>query len=257
MSCRPALACLPSLSVLQDNRQTNQWPLWKGIIVFSKTVVDYSDQRSFGSRMRARRIAPFLEMLRAASQRDREVKILDVGGTRQYWRIVPETLFEELNLHVTLVNIQQEESQSGRFTFTEGDACDLSRYSDNAFDIVHSNSVIEHVGDWSRMCDFARETRRLAPEHWIQTPYFWFPVEPHCLTPFYHWLPHPIRIKLIHRFRLGNWERRKTIDAAVRAVESARLLDQAMFQELYPDSEIRFERLMLWPKSMIAVRRNK
>src|SRR3546814_10323990 len=66
-----------------------------------------------------------------------------------------------------------------------------------SFDIAHSNSVIEHVITWDNMKNFARETRRVAAWHYVQTPYFWFPVDPHFYKlPFYHWLPRPLRAKL-------------------------------------------------------------
>ena len=42
------------------------------------------------------------------------------------------------------------------------------------------------------MVSFAGEVRRPAPAHFIQTPYFRFPFEPHFGLPTFHWLPEPV-----------------------------------------------------------------
>jgi len=140
------------------------------------------------------------------------------------------------------------------FNFVKADACDLSLFRNNSFDITHSNSVIEHVGDWGKMVKFSNEVKRLAPKYFIQTPNYWFPVEPHCMTLFFHWLPRPTRIWLVMNFRLGNWSKRDTVDKAVSLVESARLLNKRMVKELFHDSNIFTERFLYWPKSFVAIK---
>lgn len=219
----------------------------------AQKVVNYT--RPLRTGFRQRRIKPFLKLIEKVFEERGEVSIIDVGGTREYWNMIPASMFESKNIVVTVVNFSSEAFESDeRFRFIEGNGCQLDDLDDNSFDIVHSNSVIEHVGTWEHMVQFARETRRLAPRYWIQTPYFWFPIEPHCMTPFFHWLPWSMRVKLVMWFSLGNWQRRTNVDSAVRAVESARLLDQTMLRALYPDAQSRVERLLLLPKSLIMVR---
>ncbi len=62
-------------------------------------------------------------------------------------------------------------------------------FSDSSFDVVYCNSVIEHLGNYDDQAKLAREVRRVGSGYWVQTPAKRFPVEPHYLTPFAHWLP--------------------------------------------------------------------
>jgi hypothetical protein len=136
------------------------------------------------------------------------------------------------------------------FSFVAADGCDMrERFADRSFHIVHSNSVIEHVGDWRRMTAFAREVRRLAPAYFVQTPNFWFPVEPHFMTPVFHWLPEAVRVALVRRFALGHRNRQPEIGSAVEEVESVHLLNRKMFSFLFPDGRLVIERMLGLPKS--------
>lgn len=224
---------------------------------FTEQITDYDSSASIGSRLRAKRIAPLLEMIREVFSQHGHVSIIDVGGTKQYWHIVPEGFMQRHNVHITIINLSSISmpSSCSRFTFRPGDGCSLKDFGDGSFHIAHSNSVLEHVGDWSRMIAFARELSRLAENYFVQTPNYWFPIEPHFMTPFFHWLPRPTRIWLISHFNLGNWSKAQSVDEAVRAVESARLLNRRMFQSLFADASVLTEKFCGLPKSFIAVRR--
>jgi hypothetical protein len=223
----------------------------------AKHISDYNDPASLGSRFRAKRIAPLLEMVEETYHAHGFVQLVDIGGTQNYWSIVPRQFFEHHNTTITLVNLPGSvpQPEDHLFTWVEADGCDLSCFADRAFHIAHSNSVIEHVGDWEQMLRFSAELRRVSDAYFVQTPNFWFPLEPHCMTPFFHWLPIPLRVGLVRRFQLGHWEKASSVDQAVRLVESARLLTKDMFQELFPDARIHTERLLGLPKSFIAIKK--
>ena len=222
----------------------------------ARRLTNYQDVDSVGATFRRRRIGPLLQMIGSIAARKGNVSIIDVGGTAEYWKIVPVQVLESNDVRITLANIHAHctPSANPRFTHARADGCDLSSVSDNQFDIAHSNSVIEHVGDWQRMVRFAAEIRRVAPNYFVQTPNYWFPIEPHCMTPFFHWLPRPLRVKIVMRFSLGHWRRADDVDDAVDIVESARLLDRRMMAALFPDANLIVERALTLPKSIIAVR---
>jgi len=236
---------------------------------FAQWFTNGHDPRSPASRMRARRIAPLLAMVREVWRQQGRVDIIDIGGTRRYWHIVDDGFLARHNVTITLLNkpgaaVQgpglpasaMDAAVSGaHFRRVIGDGCDLRGIADRSFDIAHANSVIEHVGSWPQMVRFANEVMRVAPRHFVQTPNFWFPIEPHCMTPFFHWLPLPLRIWLVMHCQLGHWPRASSLSEAMHTEEDARLLTRGMLQALFPDSQVLTERVLgFWPKSFVALR---
>ena len=222
----------------------------------AKRISNYDSQQSLGSKFRVKRLTPFLRIVEAVSQEHGCVNIIDIGGTEKYWGIVSRHYLKQHNVKITIVNLPGAEQQAnhGQFTYVQADGCNLAEFEDNSFHITHSNSVIEHVGDWSRMVKFSKECKRVSQKYFIQTPNYWFPIEPHCMMPGFHWLPKPIRIWLVMKFSLGHWEKASTVDEAVHIVESARLLNRKMFSELFSDAELLTERFLFMSKSFIAVK---
>lgn len=203
---------------------------------------------------RRRRMRRFLA---AIAPRSGE-RLLDIGGTALFWR---ET---RLPLHLTLLNLastatefseaaQGSESGEGSLTFVAGDACALPM-ADGAFDIVFSNSVIEHVGTWERQQAFAREARRVGRRLWVQTPAREFFIEPHLIAPFIHWLPRSWQRRLIRRCTLRGWVDRFTPAEVDAFLAEVRLLTISEMQTLFPDCTILRERFLGMTKSYIAVR---
>lgn len=166
-------------------------------------------------------------------------RVVDLGGTEYVWRTIEHDFF------VTLVNLPGggAEKPTPRFRCVEGDACALGAiFEDGEFDVVFSNSTIEHVGDATRRAAFAREVRRIGRGYWVQTPSDRCPIEVHTGVPFYWRLPTSWRGRL-HR----KWAR--TLPGWYRMIAETRVLALGEMQRLFPDGEIYRERRFGFEKS--------
>ena len=162
-----------------------------------------------------------------------------------------------MQISVLLVNYDDEIPQDQvdhRFTQLQADACDLSIFDDNTFHLAHSNSVVEHVGNWERMQKFAYETNRVACTYYMQTPNFNFPIEPHYMMPFIHWMPEQTRAFLLQKINMGHCERVPNVVKAMDVVQSIQLLNRSMVEGLFPDARIEKECLGGLCKSLIAIK---
>jgi hypothetical protein len=207
----------------------------------------------YGNSFRAKRLQLFLGLADAVIQRKGTCKILDLGGDMGYWQYLKD-IWQERQLDITIVNQFTTDEADDYFTFVLGDARDLPQFADNSFDIVHSNSVIEHVGKWSDMVSMAKEVRRLAPTYFIQTPNYWFPMEPHLRVPFIHWLPFPWQRRIVMSRACGYYPRADSVTDAQRFLADAILLDKTAVEALFPDACIVQERFGPLTKSLIAIR---
>ncbi|MBZ9937299.1 class I SAM-dependent methyltransferase [Mesorhizobium sp. BR1-1-16] len=210
---------------------------------------------SASNRYRSARFRMFLDIVdRTLAEKDR-CTILDVGGTAAYWTVFGGAM-DWSRVKITLLNLEYAPRDGAdHIAQVVGDATDMHGYADNSFDIVHSNSVIEHVGLWVAMEAMAKEVRRLAPQYFVQTPSFWFPIEAHARAPFFQLLPEPLRVWIIMRRKLGYWEMAGDVGEATRTAQSAILLNKRQMRYLFPDAEVITEKAYGFTKSYIAIRR--
>ncbi len=181
--------------------------------------------------------------------------LLDVGGCPETWTSNPQPVQRIDCLNVYEAHWNPKLAPRHNLRTLVGDGCALP-FANKSYDIVFSNSVIEHVGSWERQSQFASEIRRVAQTLWVQTPAYECPIEPHYLAPFIHYLPAPVQKKSIRWFTLRGWIGRPTRAEVNEMVDSTRLLKKSEFRELFPDCEIVTERLLwIFPKSYIAIRR--
>jgi 2-polyprenyl-3-methyl-5-hydroxy-6-metoxy-1,4-benzoquinol methylase len=212
-----------------------------------KRLADNSSGDSLATRMRRARFALFLSLLRTV---EKPVRVLDIGGTQAFWNLMSEG--EDLDADVTLLNLNHQPVTSSRFTSASGDARNIPQYGDKTFDVVFSNSVIEHVGSYDDQRRMASEVLRVGKRYFVQTPNKRFPLEPHFLFPFFQYLPVELRAQMLHRFDVGWYKRVPSIERARKEVESIQLLTKANFAALFPGARIFEEKLLGLTKSFVA-----
>jgi SAM-dependent methyltransferase len=167
------------------------------------------------ARARARRHARFF----ARTGLRPGMRVVDVGCGALGLRAL------EPGLDVTGVDLVERPGYPG--PFVQADAADGLPFADGEFDLAYASSVIEHVPP-ARRAAFAAELRRVARGWYVQTPAWSFPVEPHALLPFAHWLPPRLRRPYWRLGAAGAWEdipllRRRELEALFGPAEAERL----------------------------------
>lgn len=176
-----------------------------------------------------------------------DTTILDVGGTPEIWELI------DSKPAVTLLNLTWPPSPlPSHIQGMVGDGTQLP-FEDCAFDIVFSNSVVEHLYTWENQRKFAREVRRVGKAHWIQTPNRNFPIEPHYLTPAIQFLPKSWQRRLIRNFTVRGWIDRPDDTECRQMVDEIRLLHEKEMTALFPESCITRESLLGLTKSFTAI----
>lgn len=196
---------------------------------------------------RPRRMRRFLDEFRISDR----TRILDLGGSPFIWS------YTAVKPRITLVNLQPEQDFADvlqpNMRYCQGSALDVP-FQAGEFDVIFSNSVIEHVGDAAAQQRFANEVRRFGAPYYVQTPNRSFPVEPHVIGPGIQWMPRGVaRIATRHLSVWGLTQRPawSVIDAVL---DDIRLLRADEMARLFPDALIWHERVIGVSKSISAVR---
>ncbi|HUB31517.1 MAG TPA: methyltransferase domain-containing protein [Bryobacteraceae bacterium] len=183
----------------------------------------------------------------------KDTRVLDIGGTPDCWELLA------VRPRLVLLNTPRAgEELASAAEWVAGDGRTLP-FRDQSFDVVFSNSVIEHVGDAESQRRFAREVMRVGRAWWVETPNRWFPVEQHLLTPFVHWLPKTWQRAMVLRWtvwqtlaRVSEDRRRFYVEHYLRDV---RLLGAGELREMFPQARVIRERVCGVTKSLVAFRK--
>jgi len=204
-------------------------------------------------RSRRRKLALFLELMQPTA----ETTVLDVGVDEVSHGesggesgCTTHNFLEEhypWGARITALGLHDGGRFRARYPkirYVQGDACDLP-FVDGEFDVVHSNAVIEHVGERERQAAFVREAVRVGKRVFLTTPNRWFPVELHTFLPFLHWLPQRWHQAALRRLGKRFWSETANLN----------LLTADELRELFPDDavvQISRNRTLGWCSNLVA-----
>lgn len=203
-----------------------------------KIILDSYTKGGIGDRFRSKR---FRFLVQCLCKIDGPIRILDVGGIEYFWENRDFHLND--NIHITLLNLNKAEVKYSNFESVIGNATDLSDYPDNSFDLVFSNSVIEHLYTWENQQKMALECQRVGKFYFVQTPNKYFFMEPHYLLPFFQFLPKKIGFWILTKAKISRgykW----TNENAQQYLDEIRLLDQSELKTLFKKSTLYKEKFM-------------
>ena len=209
-----------------------------------RALADPLNPRSLAGRARERRWQVLQQRFPTVSS----MRVLDLGGWLSSWRSVSGRPAEVVSL-----NLNEQEDEPGSWgRAVVGDACSPPDWLlGESFDLVYSNSLIEHVGGHQRCLALAEVVHAAAPHHWVQTPYRYFPVEPHWLCPGLQYLPVAARARVASSWPLGFMS--STEATSVEDVLAVSLLSITEMKHYFPRSEVIRDTWLGATKSIVAV----
>ena len=218
--------------------------------------------RQYTRGHRNKRFRAFLDKLRPAEP-ERLIKVLDLGGTVPFWQAWNITTHDKL--HLTLVNDHVSdaknnvESESPFIVNRRSDVLTLTNDDFRSFDLIFSNSMIEHLSSRHAQRELADRIGASGVPYFIQVPNKYAPVDPHIprlYLPFFGAYPKPVQARII---TLKSFGPEGLKPASLAEVYESFLnyynpLGIRDMRELFPGAKVEFERAFGAPMSILAYR---
>ena len=209
-----------------------------------KSIFDISENKdSLGNKFREKRFSFFFKKFDSLNK---PITLLDIGGKINFWE--NRDLAGNNDYKITIINIEKEKSNYSNINCLIGDATNLNQFKNKSFDIVHSNSVIEHLYNFENQKKMASEIMRVGQKYIVQTPNKYFFIEPHYLLPFFNIVPEKLKYLILTKTklsRLKKWDK----NFAKQYIKEIRLLSEKEMKTLFPKSKIYFEKFLRMNKS--------
>lgn len=205
--------------------------------------------KSLGAKFRAKRLEKFERLFFKTFNPEKPIKILDVGGTDYFWKgsRVPNIP----GVRITLLNLHLEKTTHPHIDSLIGDATSMPEFGDHSFDLVFSNSVIEHLYTLDNQKKMADEVQRVGRKFFIQTPDKYFPIEAHYALPFAQFLPKKLLLFLLTKTKLSRFQKWDPRDAQ-QYLDEIRLIRRSEMENLFPGSKLLREKALGMTKSLTA-----
>jgi len=161
---------------------------------------------------------------------------------------------------LTVINLKLSEDDNRErlrqgIDFVVGNCLKLP-FKDKSFDIVYSNSVIEHLGSLDNQKLFAKELMRVGKSIFIQTPNKYFFMEPHFITPFIHYFPKGFQKNLLRYFTIWGLVSKPSRQKIKQILGEIRLLSYGELKRIFPGCKIMKESFLFFTKSFYICKKN-
>jgi ubiquinone/menaquinone biosynthesis C-methylase UbiE len=145
-----------------------------------------------------------IERLLDLASRKQPIRMLEVGtgsgGIAHYFGT-----HDTLRCDVEAVDVNDNRLIKDGYRYRQVDGTQLP-FADQAFDVVLTNHVIEHVGNERAQRAHLAELHRVLRSDgigYLAVPNRWMLVEPHYRLAFLSWLPHALRTPYLRAMRKG------------------------------------------------------
>ena len=228
------------------------------------SATDCARADSASSNFRTRREQEhLLPLIQAMHERlGRPITILDIGGRTETWRRLG-ILDDGSIASIRITNFDEGAADPDfhpKATFEGGVDARQLPFADASFDLIYSNSVIEHVGDLRRQQAMVREIERVAAAGiYLQTPNKNFVIDPHFARiplPFFQWLPLPVRGLLLWRLPMAHAGRLRSYAQGREVAAGVTLLGPRTLLRLFDPAgrpSLRREKFARLTKSLMVV----
>lgn len=192
----------------------------------------------------------------------RPVRVVDLGGTRGMWDRWGFSASD--GLLITLANNHEYDrvgrdekvEDAGYFMRENVDIRSLDPSYYERFDLVFSNSMLEHLYDRKHQQLVARSIVACGKPYFIQVPNRNSIVDPHFphpLVPFFGAWPRSLQARALCLSGLRGGKRMPSVESALKRLENYVPLARSDLTDLFPNARIYTERLAGIPMSLVAI----
>jgi hypothetical protein len=204
---------------------------------------------SLGYKFRTKRLQEFEKMFFSRFSGLEKIEILDVGGTSYFWK--NSSLLSHPGLRITLLNLYPVETSHPAIQAVQGDATDMREFENGSFDLIFSNSVIEHLYTLELQQKMASEILRVGKSYFIQTPNIYFPIEAHYALPFAQFYPRAFLHFMLTQTKFSRMRKWSSAEAS-QYIAEIRLLNSQEMKVLFPGASLLKEKVLGLTKSITA-----
>lgn len=204
---------------------------------------------SLGHKFRTKRLQEFEKLFFSRFSGLEKIEILDVGGASYFWK--NSALLSHPGLRITLLNLHLVETTHPSIHAVQGDASDMREFETGSFDLVFSNSVIEHLYTLELQQKMASEILRVGKSYFIQTPNVYFPIEAHYALPFAQYYPKAFLQFILTQTKFSRLKKWSPAEAS-QYIAEIRLLNAQEMKALFPGASLLKEKVLGLTKSITA-----